>query len=432
MLSVSIRGAAVIVTLMVTLMTQLLMPTEFLLEQQRLRATTPSQSMTTASNTSATSNSISHGKFFHVELIPNPPGQPYFETSHLEEYRCASGDIDARNPFPPEFQSMLQSAYTPKISTNMNMIVMGDSLGIQLATLFQGVAATHALDSSNRAVLGNYPKANGERDMYSVSRARGNGSIAEWRLFGMLRQEGLSQPLPPSAGGGWRHDMVDNMKRITRNMADTTHGQTFDVLLFRIPQVWIPLEDVHGESLLETVLLAAELFQLKTVILVNLPLVKEYTDTVELADANHRIRSFVNLWQQRRVSLPINVLLLELGTLVTQAGEYNAQQLGFDTTETDYVAEQIPNDPLLYTRPVATNCLERPQLNDETGTYTEVCPLNMLFFDGLHLCMETFGPRIVAGTGCLMQCSAKEHALHSDCEQACNEKYMRLNTVSIR
>ena len=353
-----------------------------------------------------------------------------------------SNDIDPRGSFSPEFHDMLQSAYTPQISTNMNMIVMGDSLGIQLATLFQGVAATHALDSSNRDVLGQYPKAHGERDMYSISQTRGNGTVAEWRLFGMLREAGLSRPLPPSAGGGWRHDMVENMKRLAQNMTGSALGHasqlptapvgTFDVLLFRIPQVWIPLEDVHGESLLETVLLAAELFGVKTVILVNMPLVKEYTDTADLANANRRVRSFVDVWQQRRVSLPVNVLLLELGTLVTQAGEFNAQQLGFDTTESDYVAEQIPNDPLLYTRPVATNCLERPQLNDETGTFTEVCPLNMLFYDGLHLCMETFGPRIVAGTGCLVGCSAQEHALHSVCEQSCNDKYMRLNSVSIR
>lgn len=369
-------------------------------------------------------------KFFRVEMFHNPLEKPYFETSHLETYRCSE---EKRELFPPDFQALLQTAFTPKLTTNMNMIVMGDSLGVQLSVLFQGVAADH-LTSDNRVVLAKYPKDVGDREIYALSQARGGGTIAEWRLFGLLSRFGLEAALPPHEGGGWRLEMVETMKNHSWNRTDLNEspsGQStvgsFDIMLFRIPQVWITLDAVHFESLLETVTLAAEVFGVKTIVLINLPLVKAYKRTTDLALANERIRSFVNICQERRSSLPATVMLMELGTLITEAGEYNARSLGYDTSNPYFVFEQVPNDPLLYTRPVATNCLSQPQYDEASGSYVGMCPLNMLFHDGLHLCIETFGPRIVGGMACLVECAERDPSHHHECELGCNQRYMRLN-----
>ena len=413
---------------------QLLVPIDVFADQKHF----------TSTNGPKISVSLAPEKFFHVELIPNPTDKPFYESSLVEEYRCSHTNqyIANRSEFPSVFQGMLQSAFTPRVSTNMNMIVMGDSLGVQLSVLLQDAAATQALDSSNRCILAQYPKEIGIRDIYSVSKARGKGTIAQWRLFGMLRSSGLSAPLPPTPGGGWRLSMVEQMKSFAWNETSFTADDaapsakqlgSFDVMMFRIPQAWISLQAVNEESLLETVLLSAGLFGVKTIILVDMPLNKLYTETSALAATNLRVRSFVDRWQARRSASPqVDVFLLEMGALVTQAGAYNAMRLGYDANAINYIAEQMPNDPLLYPRPVATNCLERPQINETTGTFTDTCPLNMLFFDGLHVCMEAFGPRIVAGVGCIIQCAGKERDLHHQCEQDCNEKYMRLNGASIR
>ena len=430
MMHVGVRGVAFIATILLT--TQFIVPVDVLRAEQQSACDKP-----------AVLDAISQEQFFNVELLPNPVGQPFFESSFVEEYRCSTSNeyIENRSEFPKKFQEMLQSAFTPRVSTNMNVIVMGDSLGMQLSILLQGTAADSELSPTNRAVLAKYPKEVGLRDIYSVSKARGNGTIAQWRLFGMLRSEGLSEPLPPFVGGGWRLDMVEQMKAFTWNMTGTTTDpsyssaaalESFDVMVFRIPQEWIPLSDVNDETLLETVLLAKGLFGVKTIIFVNMPLIKAYTETTELAAANQRVRSFVDNWHKKRASHAIDVFLLELGTLVNEAGVYNARRLGFDTNQTDFIAEHLPNDPLVYSRPMALNCLERPLINETTGTYTGVCPLNMLYFDGLHICMETFGPRIVAGIGCLVDCATQNAESHHACERACNQKHMRLSSVSIR
>ena len=116
-----------------------------------------------------------------MELIPNPPDVPFFETSMVEEYRCSTSNeyIENRSLFDIGFQGMLQSAFTPQVLTNMNVILMGDSLGMQLSILQQGTAAEHELGHDIRFVLAQYPKDVGIRDIYSLSKARGNGTIAQ-------------------------------------------------------------------------------------------------------------------------------------------------------------------------------------------------------------------------------------------------------------
>ncbi|GKZ01391.1 hypothetical protein MPSEU_001089900 [Mayamaea pseudoterrestris] len=401
-------------------------------------------------------------KYFHVELTPNPPEQLYYQANPLEEYRC--GD-EQRLPFPSDLQEALKSAYTPRLATNMNIIVMGDSLGIQLSVLFQSVAfgsindtdlttSQSLLTANDRAILG----CTGPgclRDVNTLSPARGGGTIAGWRITGMLQQFGLTAKLPPAAGGGWRLEMAERMKNFSWlssvvNSANVTTENTptdssmrlpplgsFDVMIFRVPQIWIQPNEITRESLQETVELAYLVFGVKTIVFMDLPLVKEYEDTTDMMAANRRIRSFVSDWQLNRtidaeLAMPISVTLLELGTLITQVGMMNARNLGYDTTRSDFVADLIPNDPLPWPRPIATNCLEHPIQSTTNFNDTDICPINNIFFDGLHMCTETFGPRIVSAVGCLLECTQallRKQDLH-ECERACNRKHMRLDDPS--
>ncbi|GKY92932.1 hypothetical protein MPSEU_000262200 [Mayamaea pseudoterrestris] len=418
-------------------------------------------------------------KYFHVKLIPNAlPDQLYYEGNALDNYRCGN---EGRHPFPSNMQATLQSAYTPYIDANMNLIVMGDSLAMQLSILLQSAAFGEAdatsssynhssttLSNQHRLILRCYSKGC-MRDVYTMAPTRGGSSIAAWRLTGMLQNAGLSKPLPPKRGGGWRLETLQQMKEhvwssqteattatATANQSSLSKVMTmpikaltsFDVMLFRIPQIWIPLRAVNNDSLRETVELASSVFGVTTIIFVNLPLTRHYQDAAGVAETNLRVRTFVNEMQQQQRhassnATTINVMLLELGTLITELGAWNAGNLGYNASRSDYVKHDIPGFHGPIRRPIATNCLEVPSVNVTTAnsTFTAstssnattavsaiACPLNMIFADGVHMCMETFGPRIVAGVGCLVHC-ANDADLQT-CEQMCNEKWMRLDLPS--
>ena len=387
--------------------------------------------------------SSSNSKFFRVELIPNPPDKPFYQANALEDYQCLPLN---RSPFPPELQSTLRSAYTPRLTTNMNLMVMGDSLGVQLSVLFQSVASRHSpiLTNTHRVILG---RSRGKY-VYTMAQASGGGTIAGWRITGMLQETGLTQPLPLKPGGGWRLDMAEKMMnyswhdsntRVINAMSSDSNKKSsqpqqqqstvvgsFDVMLFRIPQIWIPLQRVQHETLQETVQQAAQVFGVKTVIFMNLPIVNGYTETTELAATNQRVRSFVDDWQHNQstansndASIP-SVFLLELGTFITSIGMRNAERLGYNVSRPDFITELVANDLPRLKRSMALHCIERPNATNNG----ETCPLNMISFDGVHMCTETFGPRVVAGVACLVNCAKAND--HAKCDRACNQEHMRL------
>ena len=326
----------------------------------------------------------------------------------------------------------------------MNLIVMGDSVGIQLSVLFQDVASNGSLLEGTRAKIDCIPSMQDcRRDLYTLSRARGGGTVAGWRITKMLKEAGLTGNLPNhggGGGGGWRLEMAEQMRNFSwdtppvsesPNRTTTTNSTmigAFDIMFFRIPQIWMSLDEVQHETLRETVEQAAKSFGVKTVIFMDLPIVNGYVKTTALVAANQRVRSFVDQWQHNRTDNSLtNVFLLELGTFMISVGTKNAEHLGYNTSQPDFIAELVPYDKKKYKSSAAINCLMMPSIDAKFGNYTATCPLNMLFNDGLHMCTETLGPRIVAGVGCLVNCASLDPSHHADCDRVCNQEHMQLD-----
>ena len=356
-------------------------------------------------------------KFTDVKLLgPSAGGQP-FSCRDFDMHFCRD-DSRRRKDFPAEIKSII-GEFTPVLTTTQNILVMGDSVGMQLSHLFQ-----HQGGSVTKRVLKTYSDTTGAKEWISLTHTQGGGVIAGYRILGFLTRSGLSLRLPPlssggSGGGGWRYEDVARLK--SQRFPLSQYTGLFDTLIFRIPQVWIGLHQVTFHNLRETVENAQALFNVSTVIFTNLPIINNYNETsklIHLKTANEEIRSFVKHWQTNVTTVNKNkpkVSLLEIGTFINNIGFRNAQNIGYDISSRQFIFDRIPENRA-FPRAAALNCAE-PIVANQT------CPINMLYKDGIHWCMETVGPRIIAGVACLQSCQTAE------CDEACNQQYMRLKPI---
>jgi hypothetical protein len=102
--------------------------------------------------------------------------------------------------------------------------------------------------------------------------------------------------------------------------------------------------------------------------------------------------------------------------------EWNARLLGFDTeSDSDFMEDRIPlttkANKLIY-KSVAHVCGEKVPNNSND------CIGNAITADGVHMCMNTVGPRLAAGLACQLQCAYPPRDDEWACAQACNDQFM--------
>lgn len=333
--------------------------------------------------------------------------------------------------------------FRTRIETDLNILFMGDSVGIQFSQAFEGAAGGY-----DRKVF--RETASYELEEYEVhceglhsSPTNDGGWIAGWRITGMLRREGEDKPLPNEPGGGWvREDitvLADHM-RAYRD-ADSITRVDFDTVVFRIPQGWITSEDVNNETLQETVELAYKLFGARSVIYVNLPLCNNYknvSDVERMKLANRRIELFARDYKPENGTDSVqHVMALDFGRLTWMLISWNAKLLGMTR----------PLD-IVYARKVGTFDLNDPFPPSEVHVCSRrmnpksrfgECLRNHLSYDGMHWCMETIGGRVNAGLACLLSCAhngevdytIERHLQVQECATRCNNLFMRIDSVGI-
>ena len=375
-----------------------------------------------------------------------------------------------RKQFPPILQNPSSTFdFTTTISTNLNLLFMGDSVAIQFAQgMDEALGVVASLDGmeqippiqEERHVL-KYEW--GKHEAVTLSKSKGGkegggvggGLLGSFRINGFLsrkRQGGWFPNVGPKKGlGAWNPEDVDalyNSSLWDDNVHDDDkdngvkdengdHGtKTFDAMVFRIQHGWLKLKDITLERVEEVVQVAHDLFHVSTIIFPTIPFsnnIATMQDFEDMQRINEMIRTFAHSYQPPGSGGGVQqILVMEFGNLIQLLLEQNAMALEYDLHNDThpYWLERIewPEKNQIHA-PIPLLCSERKTHMSRN------CKRNMFSIDGMHYCMGSIGNRIFAVTACLLACvyNEEEHGDGQDdlrtCEAKCNQQYMSVEPI---
>lgn len=306
-------------------------------------------------------------------------------------------ELPSPNPF--DFYTFIQ--------TKLNILVMGDSLAVEFGTWLQNAGR-----AKNKSVIEGIDWRRYIAEGLVIGNVDGGGSISYWRnvAFWARKTEGL--PLP-NYGRGWNKSWVARLHSNLRSSSDKVN-----VLVFRVSHPWVRMGEVTEEALNETISVAHEyLGRPLTIIFLTVPINNNIVTERDLNDfraMNNRIRSLVAKLNTS------DILLSDTEFYMDNIIQWNAKQIGMNTSYPScFLAERLVMRGVAHH--VAHVCAEHVPANSTT------CRRNMLVNDGVHLCMETLGPRFFANWACLLQCADGSPEALRGCERGCNEVYFDLD-----
>jgi len=369
-----------------------------------------------------------------------PNDKQNFWTSYSDTYNLYYRCGEDRGPLPIPLNSHKVLNFTTTVTTDLNIIIMGDSIAVQLGQGFQEASGTA---DENRHV---YRYSWGTHEGLSIAApVRGGGAVAFWRIVDMWRRKNEGKPLPNLSGGGWlRQDAItllnhsfcreqSELDNCTTSHQFFTKVKVFEVLIFWVPAGWIGYASVDEQSLKETVLMAEEFFQAQAVIFVAPGFTNNANSLEEVELASRRIRTFSNIWWERRSNDDTKngtgsvkfVEILEFGNFSISLLKANAEAIGYNASD----EKQLVYEMLCcqrYNMRIAQVCAERVTSGSKS------CKKNLLSLDGMHLCMKTISGRLFAGLSCIISCLFNKNTSRYDrrtCSKKCNEDFMSLKPL---
>ena len=369
-------------------------------------------------------------------------------------------DINQRKSLHPSMQPYFN--FTTSIKTNSRIIVMGDSVGIQISTylqdLLQGDGDTKILKMP--LGMGKDPKPS-IHVTSPLSNDGQYGAIAGWRLTGILQRDSFNWA-PANYNRGWHKEDVINLRdRITNTTAkmpnETMHirnitglGVTkkeyftiqhsisgdFDVMIFRTPSPsWIKLEDVTYDTLQETIELANQLFGVHTVVLISL----DYNNNVLTGEMRELIKiknelmlDFARKWTRSPPDEGVQtVLVLNYAELSGSMIQENARLLGFDINNSSYLDKKLVGINKMNKKIESHRLSIAHVCSESVPNDSKDCTRNAITEDGMHMCTNIVGPRLVAGLFCQLQCTSLDDKADKSwiCVEECNKDFMNLNRI---
>ena len=391
-----------------------------------------------------------------------------------------------KQPLPNSIQRHVN--FTTSVSTNLNLIFIGDSIMSQFAQVFDSAAIREG--ESRRTLhyaLGR--DANLVHDCQTMVRTRGGGVSAHWRTTRFLLEESrvpfahckhnwkawsevqALTFLNQKVDGGFHSPHMQATRcqyGVCRHDGDpsrTGRVNEFDAAIYRAPLGWIALNDVTEEDIVKTLRTSHRLLGARTFIVTTQPLSNNVQGMEEwplLIKFNRMLRRVASEFTRNSTEIDY-VLVMELGNLTSQLMMHNAKHIGFDVTlpmtfatedrECDSQEEVLLERVQYGTWPPSfaqvcsnqtlmddgncprnrlspgTSQLSRQLTSDET-----ICQLTLpewISEDGMHWCMETVGARYTASVACLLGCvyngdTRPNHDEAKECERRCNEQFMSL------
>lgn len=377
--------------------------------------------------------------------------------------------------------------FTTSVSTDLNLIFIGDSVMSQFAQAFDAAAIREG--ESRRTIhyaMGR--DANLVHDCQTMVRTRGGGVAAHWRATSFLREE--SMVAFSHCKHNWRAwseqqaltflDQKIDRSFDSPHMAAThcQHGSCqapgdpsrmgrvneFDAVIYRAPLGWIALNDVTEEDIVETLRTSHRLLGARTFIVTTQPLsnnVKGMEDWPLLVQYNRMLRRVATDFTRNSTEIDY-VLVMEFGNLTSQLMMHNAKHIGFNVTlpmtfstedlefdsQVEALMERVPYGT--WPPSFAQVCANRTLMDDgncprnrlSPGTFQwvrnkqyettrQLTVPDRICKDGMHWCMESVGARYTASVACLLGCiyngdARPGHDEAKDCEQKCNEQFMSL------
>ncbi|CAB9511164.1 expressed unknown protein [Seminavis robusta] len=357
--------------------------------------------------------------------------QYHYNSTFSPYYHCHKDD---RVDLPPPIARVLN--YTTRVTTDLRLLLMGDSVGIQMFQYFEEAAG----GSARNVLQYSWGKHEG---IVLNTQLRGGGQLAGWRITGMFSHKGENQAsqLPNNVGGGWMRADADRLLNLSAqavwNRPQVTERQLadgaglFDAMVFRIPQGWMDTKDVTQEAFQDTILTAHSVFGVSTVVFVSLPLVNNVqtvADFEELHRKNQQLKQYAHAWNTNATTTTttIRVLVLDFGHLMNQLLELNARGLGYDTSNLNYTLDHLKGRQLPSSIPLV--CAERQKEGAKKCSVR-----NKIAVDGMHWCFDTMGGRVVAGISCLLECAynhdnEKSASFLRQCQNQCNQRHMDISS----
>ncbi|KAL7531048.1 hypothetical protein ACHAXR_007926 [Thalassiosira sp. AJA248-18] len=373
-------------------------------------------------------------------------------------YMCFGGSL----PSSISERSVLN--FTTTISTDLNILFIGDSISQQFAQGFyssllgEAYMGSHVITRS--FINGQHFPSSGLHVCSSiVAPTRGGGASAYWRVLelmsnrteapwyvnckkekGWLLQDGkkLSRhrfPYPPIEA---KNDLVK--VNTSKNNGATTWYRTqlnynesqqqlyqvggFDCCVLRLQHGWMELHEITRERIVDEIELCNKVVGAKSVIISTLPLnnnILTVSDWESLININQIIRDIARTWNPPS---PGNdgiqwVLVQEFGNFTNQILWWNAHHIGYNITIPDFTKNDgwekkgaefllhryqgIKSMKLAPSIPmVCAHHIEQP-FSTKNKTAGQ-CFFNKISRDGMHWCIEALGSRFSANIACLLGC----------------------------
>jgi hypothetical protein len=373
--------------------------------------------------------------------------QLQFHGKYGQGYSCQEGIGTTRMPLPSEMQQPGMFDFFPRISTNLKIIFLGDSVSMQLSQTFDE-AVISSKHPDVRDVLYTFERDNKE-SLTVAAPIRGGGVSVGFRFYnlfyGVTERRRHGRHLAPTRSWvpyGYDRARIYELLNRTYVPLDTTNSNAsvpvgkFDVIVRRLPHGWLPLEKLTFENLQNDVEVTSNLFGAKTLIFLTLPFINNVGTIAQyrgMLERRHFLRTISREWRPLSNDTGIqNVLVLEFGTLMDELQEWNARCIGFNTSNgfEDWMFShrlaKNPKSKAPWYDNIPHKCAELvPDGASE-------CRLNSITYDGMHPCMSTVGGRLVAGLACLIACAHNQELGREElrtCEAECNDRFMSLNPV---
>ena len=327
-----------------------------------------------------------------------------------------------RFELPPILQDALLIGRTV-LETDLKIFILGDSLGWQFHNLW------------SETIYGEIQiKILPDIDISLEKQA--NGIVGYMRLNSLLLNS-----TEESMSGKDQHFWSCNTTTELLNWRNPGNNKTinaFDVLIYRIPIGWLTVDQITEENIIESLQLASRIFKVSSIVLVtphfinNIRTLQEWEGLLNIRFMLHKIANDWRGYDETEFGENLkHITIFELGEYTDQIWRLNAQLIGYDITNSpnDYFLDKLSKDCYVWPGNIVHVCAEKVPVGQCQ------CKRNMLFFDGIHMCMSNLGPRMMATWACILEClySANGCTNKMECKQCtnmCNRDFFTLTNTS--
>ena len=150
----------------------------------------------------------------------------------------------------------------------------------------------------------------------------------------------------------------------------------------------------------------------------------------QIKHKNEMIHHFARNWTRSPPSDTgvQTVLVLDYAELSGGMIRENARLLGFDINNSSYLDKKLLG---INKKKIESHRLSIAHVCSESvPNDSKDCTRNAITEDGMHMCTNIVGPRLVAGLFCQLQCASHDKADKSwTCAEECNKYFMNLNRI---